>query len=119
MIDDEVDLLTALTLALRHEGYRVDPVSDGKTALARLAETRYDLILCDVRIPGLDGPEIFRQAKAIHPDMGKRIIFITGDTVSVATRRFLEESGAPYLDKPFELADLIEKVSATLKSNSG
>jgi DNA-binding LacI/PurR family transcriptional regulator/signal transduction histidine kinase/ActR/RegA family two-component response regulator len=119
MVDDEVDLLTALTLALRHEGYRVDPVSDGKTALARLAETRYDLILCDVRIPGLDGPEIYRQAKAIHPDMGKRIIFITGDTVSGATRRFLEESGAPYLDKPFELADLIEKVSATLRSNSG
>jgi CheY-like chemotaxis protein len=119
MVDDEIDLLTALTLALRHEGYRVDPVSDGKTALARLAETRYDLILCDVRIPGLDGPEIYRQAKAIHPDMGKRIIFITGDTVSGTTRRFLEESGAPYLDKPFELADLIEKVSATLRSNSG
>jgi len=118
MIDDEVDLLTALTLALRHEGYRVDPVSDGKTALARLTETRYDLILCDVRIPGLDGPEIYRQAKANHPDMGKRIIFITGDTVSVATRHFLEESGAPYLDKPFELADLIEKVSTTLKSSS-
>jgi len=118
MIDDEVDLLTALTLALRHEGYRVDPVSDGKTALARLTETRYDLILCDVRIPGLDGPEIYRQAKANHPDMGKRIIFITGDTVSAATRRFLEESGAPYLDKPFELADLIEKVSTTLKSGS-
>jgi signal transduction histidine kinase/ActR/RegA family two-component response regulator len=119
MIDDEVDLLTALTLALRHEGYRVDPVSDGKTALARLTETHYDLILCDVRIPGLDGPEIYRQAKAIHPDMGKRIIFITGDTVSAVTRRFLEESGAPYLDKPFELDDLIKKVSATLKSNSG
>jgi DNA-binding LacI/PurR family transcriptional regulator/signal transduction histidine kinase/ActR/RegA family two-component response regulator len=119
MIDDEVDLLTALTLALRHEGYRVDPVSDGKTALARLAETHYDLILCDVRIPGLDGPEIYRQAKATHPDMDKRIIFITGDTVSTATRRFLEESGAPYLDKPFELDDLIKKVSATLKSNSG
>jgi DNA-binding response OmpR family regulator len=109
----------ALTLALRHEGYRVDAVSDGKTALARLAETRYDLILCDVRIPGLGGPEIYRQAKATHPDMGKRIIFITGDTVSATTRRFLDESGAPYLDKPFELADLIKKVSATLKSNSG
>ncbi len=119
MIDDEVDLLTALTLALRHEGYRVDPVSDGKTALARLAETRYDLILCDVRIPGLDGTEIYRRAKATHPDMDKRIIFITGDTVSAATRHFLEESGAPYLDKPFELTDLIEKVSATLKSNLG
>ena len=50
--------------------------------------------------------------------MGKRIIFITGDTMSAATRRFLEESGAPYLDKPFELADLIEKVRTTLKSNS-
>ncbi len=119
MIDDEVDLLTALTLALRHEGYRVDPVSDGKMALARLAETRYDLILCDVRIPGLDGPEIYRQAKTIHPDMAKRIIFITGDTVSPTTRRFLEETGAPYLDKPFELADLIGKVSATLKSSAG
>jgi signal transduction histidine kinase/DNA-binding LacI/PurR family transcriptional regulator/ActR/RegA family two-component response regulator len=119
MIDDEIDLLTALTLALRHEGYRVDPVSDGQTALACLAETRYDLILCDVRIPGLDGPEIYRQAKAADPDMGKRVIFITGDTVSAVTRRFLEESGAPYLDKPFELADLIEKVNATLKSNSG
>ncbi len=112
VVDDEVEILEMLVRVLQREGYQVDAVRDGETALARLAETRYDLILCDVRMPGVDGPEIYRRVKAQEPELAQCIIFTTGDTISPATHRFLEEINASYLSKPFELADLIEKVRA-------
>jgi PAS domain S-box-containing protein len=112
VVDDEREILEMVVRALQREGYQVDAVSDGETALSRLAETDYDLILCDVRMSGLSGQEVYRQIAAQNLDLARCIIFITGDTVSPATRRFLEETGTSYLGKPFELADLLQKVQA-------
>jgi PAS domain S-box-containing protein len=112
VVDDEQEVLEMVVRTLRREGYQVDAVSDGETALNRLAETNYDLILCDVRMSGLSGQEVYRQIVAQNLDLARCIVFITGDTVSPATRRFLKETGASYLGKPFELADLLQKVQA-------
>jgi PAS domain S-box-containing protein len=112
VVDDEREILEMVVRALQREGYQVDAVSDGETALSRLAETDYDLILCDVRMSGLSGQEVYRQIAGQNLDLARCIIFITGDTVSPATRRFLEETGASYLGKPFELADLLQKVQS-------
>jgi PAS domain S-box-containing protein len=110
VVDDEREILEMVVRALQREGYQVDAASDGETALSRLAETDYDLILCDVRMSGLSGQEVYRQIAAQNLDLARCIIFITGDTVSPATHRFLEETGTSYLGKPFELADLLDKV---------
>jgi signal transduction histidine kinase/CheY-like chemotaxis protein len=107
VIDDEEDLLGFLTRALQREGYRVDAVSDGETALAHLADTDYKLIICDIRMPGLSGPEIFRRVQERDPASARRFMFITGDTVGAGTQRFLDEAGVAYLCKPFGLADFI------------
>ncbi len=112
VVDDEREILEMVVRALQREGYQVDAASDGETALSRLAETDYDLILCDVRMSGLSGQEVYRQIAAQDLDLARCIIFITGDTVSPATRRFLEETGTSYLGKPFELADLLQKVQS-------
>lgn len=117
LIDDEVDLLDVLIRALQIEGYQVDAVSNGEAALDRLNQNGYDLILCDVRMPGLSGLEIYEQMQGRFPELARRLVFITGDTVSPHTRRFLDETGAPYLDKPFELEDLIARVPVMLDSN--
>jgi len=113
-IDDEVEILEMLTRVLGRQGYQVDAVSDGESGLARMAEKHYDLILCDVRMPGLSGPEVYQRVRAQDPDLAQRIIFTTGDTISPATRRFLEETGVPYLSKPFFLTELLEKVQAAI-----
>ncbi len=115
VVDDEIDVLDFLMRALQSEGYRVDAVIDGEAALACLAETDYDLIVCDLRMPGLSGLEVFRQAQATDPNLAQRFMFITGDTVSPGTRSFLSETGAPYLVKPFGMADFVEKVRVLLE----
>lgn len=114
VVDDEQEVLELIARSLQREGYQVDAVSDGQTALSRISETSYDLILCDVRMSGLSGQDIYRMIADQDIDLLRRIIFITGDTMSPATRRFLEGTDAPYLDKPFELADLLKKVQTVI-----
>ena len=99
-----------MTRVLEREGYQVDAVSDGETGLTHLAETDYELIVCDIRMPGLNGLEVYRKVQDRKPDLARRFIFITGDSVSQATHRFLDESGAPYLCKPFGPSDLTQKI---------
>jgi two-component system NtrC family sensor kinase len=118
VIDDEVALLDFLIRVLKREGYRVDAVSDGERGLAHLAETCYDLILCDVRMPGLSGPEIYQQAHTQEPDMAQRFVFITGDSISPATQTFLEETGVPYLCKPFGPSELTKQLRSLLQKKT-
>jgi signal transduction histidine kinase/CheY-like chemotaxis protein len=110
VVDDEPDLLDFMTRALTREGYAVDTVSHAEQAMPRLAKTNYELIICDIRMPGLSGPELYRQVQAQDPDMARRFLFVTGDTVSHGTQEFLDKTGAPYLCKPFTLADLLEQL---------
>jgi PAS domain S-box-containing protein len=110
IIDDEPSLRQIIARSLKRENFDVDAVSNGETGLALLNRGNYDLILCDVRMPGLSGPDFYREVVELHPTMLGRIVFITGDTISPATRRFLEETKARWLTKPFELTDLMALV---------
>jgi two-component system NtrC family sensor kinase len=119
VVDDETDLLELLTRTLQGVGYQVDATGDGEMALAYLAKTEYNLIICDVRIPGTSGPEIYRKVQEQNSDLARRFIFITGDSVSPATHRFLEETGTTFLCKPFGPTDLIQKINGMLEAGSG
>jgi PAS domain S-box-containing protein len=114
VIDDEVNVLDVVSNALQRKGYAVDTAKNGAEGLALLSKAHYDLILCDIRMPGMSGPEFYRQAADRDPQLIKRVLFTSGDTISKASRRFLEESGASLLAKPFELNDLIERVHLAL-----
>lgn len=110
IIDDETSVLSVLTRTLKRAGYQVDAAGNGTSALAYLEKTRYDLILCDMRMPDLNGTELYWKVMEKDPEMAKRIIFTTGDVVSPSTRQFFEETSAVYLAKPFELKQLVEYV---------
>ena len=110
VIDDEPAVVEIIARALRRKGYQVDTANDGTSALACLYRTNYDLVLCDVRMPDMSGPDLYRQIKLKDAQMAARILFTTGDIVSPARRQFFDETGAPYLAKPFELDQLIERV---------
>ena len=83
----------------------MDLAANGRLALAKLDERAYDLILCDVRMPELDGPTLYRLLARQQPDLCSRVIFLTGDTLEPATQAFLEQSGAPCLTKPFTMVE--------------
>ena len=116
VIDDEAAILESTARVLRYQDYQVDTESDGAAALQRLQRQRYDLILCDVRMPGMSGVEFYQQLQKV-PGRGRSpepMLFITGDAVSPATREFLEETRISYLSKPFDLDQLLRAVSQML-----
>lgn len=114
VIDDEAGTAKALVRLFRRDGHRVDTVANGHLALAQLRQRSYDLILCDVRMPKLDGPGLYRSLAQDQPQLLPRFIFVTGDTLSPAAKAFLEDSQAPYLVKPFHAEEVRRVVQQVL-----
>jgi len=110
VVDDEPAILTFLKEVLGGEGYEVETTSSGEEALGMIKNKRYNLILSDIKLPGLSGIEIYEQIGKVALSLQKRVIFITGDVISADTRRFLERTKAPYVTKPFDIAGLKEGV---------
>jgi len=106
VIDDEPGVAEIIRDSLLADGHQVDVVTSGRAALERLLFRQYDAILSDVRMPDLDGPALYEAIRDRHPAKLARMAFITGDTMSPAIRRFLDEAGRPYLEKPVMPADL-------------
>ncbi|MPY87371.1 MAG: response regulator [Luteitalea sp.] len=109
LVEDEVALAAAVADALTDAGFLVDRAVDGQQALARVqAQAQaYDLIVCDLRMPRLDGPSFYRAIADKTPSLARRVVFVTGDVVGDDASRFLEESGCRWLAKPFRLGDLL------------
>src|SRR5688572_33132008 len=89
LIDDEPGFLKALAHSLRRDGYTVDTADNGNCALVQLEEHRYDVILCDLRMPELDGPTFYNILTSQYPHLRPRVIFLTGDTLSNDSMVFL------------------------------
>jgi CheY-like chemotaxis protein len=118
IVDDEVGISKGLAYLFRRDGHQVDTAANGNLALARLQEREYDLILCDLRMPELDGPGLYR-ALALHtPHLLRRFIFLTGDTLSPEAQTFLTHTGAVRLNKPFRAAEVRRVVQQTLQTLS-
>lgn len=109
LVEDDPLVSDALTQLLRCDGYQVDAVSNGVLALAQLAGRDYDVIVCDVSLPELDGPGLYRGVSAIAPHLLPRFIFITGHDV-VAGEEALAQVTAPLLHKPFEIDALQQAI---------
>jgi signal transduction histidine kinase/CheY-like chemotaxis protein len=106
VVDDEPDLAEILVEELEHDGHRVEIASNGAEALRRLERQAFDLVVSDTKMPGMDGMELYRELERRFPALRRRIIFVTGDVLDPAKQRFVEETRAPFLTKPFDLADL-------------
>ena len=107
VVEDEAALGTAVAEALGDVGFAVDRAGDGEEALARVKEKPYDLIVCDLKMPRLDGKAFYRTIAVTHPALARRIVFVTGDVAGTDAERFLEDSGCRWLAKPFRLRDLL------------
>ena len=115
VIDDEVATVKALVSVCHSDGHAVDTAANGVQALEKLRERSYDLLLCDMHMPALDGPGLYRALAQAHPHLLSRFILLTGDTLSPEAQEFLAASGAPYLAKPFRAVELRRVVRHTLQ----
>jgi two-component system NtrC family sensor kinase len=120
VIDDEPEISMLLAQALRRAAYDCDVVSDGRAgqALIDKAPQRYAGVVCDLRMPELDGPGLFRWMAVHHPRLAQRTVFVTGDALGPVAGRFLAESGRPVLEKPFTPADIVHIVDEMLSRNA-
>jgi DNA-binding response OmpR family regulator len=114
IVEDERALAAAVAEALMDAGLKVDHASDGQEALAHVRNTNYDVVICDLKMPRVDGMTLYRAIAATTPALARRVIFVTGDVAGTDAERFLEDSGCRWLAKPFRLSDLLRAVRETL-----
>jgi len=110
VVEDEAKLASAVVDALRDARYIVDHAPDGEDALAKVKAQAYDLVICDLKMPRVDGMAFYRMLSAAAPGLSKRVIFVTGDVAGTDAETFLQQSGCRWLAKPFRLGDLLRAV---------
>src|SRR6266511_476936 len=106
LVDDEEGLRRAVLSFLKRRGMHAIAVEDGGDALRVLRRERFDVIVSDVRMPGMSGGEFLERLRREHPAMVNRLIFTTGDTFAADTATLLRDAGVPSLVKPYDFAQL-------------
>jgi len=110
VVEDEAQLASAVVEALRDAGYLVQHAADGEEALQKVKAEPFDLVICDLKMPRVDGMSFYRTLEAATPRLSRRVIFVTGDVAGTDAEKFLEETGCRWLAKPFRLSDLLRAV---------
>ncbi len=110
LVDDEPAIREVGARSLQRAGFAVEVAGNGEAALELLQRRRFDVILSDIKMPGLGGEALYRRLEALRIPALDRFIFISGDIVADATSAFLAETGRPYVTKPFELKELVATV---------
>ncbi len=114
VVEDEPTVSDLISDVMSEMGFRVDTLLDSREAFDRLKDHEYDLIICDLRMPHLDGPGLYHELLRRGSPFQHRLLFVTGDTMSPRSLEFLNSSGVPYLAKPFLVEELKEAVRRAL-----
>jgi signal transduction histidine kinase len=114
VVEDEAQLANAVVDSLRDAGYVVDHAHDGEEALLKVQAQPFDAVVCDLKMPRMDGKTFYRTLAATTPGLARRVIFVTGDVAGTDAETFLDESGCRWLAKPFRLGDLLRTVRDVL-----
>jgi len=113
LVDDEPALREAARRYLERSGIATDVASDGQAALEALGAHVYDVIISDVRMPGMNGRDFIARLKKDRPELLRRLILSTGDTFAEDTAGLVAETGVPTLVKPFDFDTLERMVRKT------
>jgi two-component system, OmpR family, response regulator RegX3 len=112
IVEDEPAISEAVEYALRAEGFEVEAVDDGNTALAQARARAYDLLVLDLMLPGLSGVEVCRQLRDENP---VPILMLTAKDAEVDRVLGLEVGADDYVTKPFSVPELVARVRALLR----
>jgi two-component system, NtrC family, sensor kinase len=114
VVDDEEGLGQLLGRLLRDLGYQASVVHSGKAALELLNQHHFDLILSDIKMPGISGFDLHDQLREMRPELAQRMVFVSGDTLSPATQNRIAQSGNLLIAKPFAIDSIAETLTRLL-----
>jgi DNA-binding response OmpR family regulator len=112
LVDDEPDLLEPVGYSLRQHGFEVDTAGDGEEALEQARSGAYDLLICDVMMPGMLGTDVCR---ILRSESDIPIILLTAKDAEIDRVLGLELGADDYVTKPFSAAELVSRVRALLR----
>ncbi|MGC2769930.1 MAG: response regulator [Candidatus Acidiferrum sp.] len=114
LIEDEPSVSAFVRSALERKGYRVIQASTGAEGLKQLATESFAGVISDIRMPGdTNGADVHQWIQRNRPELGSRIILISGDTANSETQSLLSGSSTPCIEKPFRVQQLISTVEKT------
>jgi signal transduction histidine kinase/CheY-like chemotaxis protein len=122
IIDDEAPVRASLRRVFERQGWSVEEAADGAGGLTALLDTAaapHDVVLCDLKMPGLSGIDLYHTLRMTRPELVSRVVFASGDTASPETAAFLESTPCPFLEKPFELSELTAVVARVRSQQAG
>jgi DNA-binding NtrC family response regulator len=111
VIEDEAYVMQFIQTALQRSGYRIVTANSAIAGLKLLEADQFSGVISDMRTPGgASGADVHAWIAAHRPELKGKLLFITGDTVNEDTMEALASTGAPYIEKPFRVHELIEIV---------
>jgi two-component system NtrC family sensor kinase len=114
VVDDELSIRALTREILSARGYTVEVARGGEEALRMIEDAPYDLVVSDVRMPGVDGAEFYARAGELRPELQERFIFITGDIDNERIAALRRRPGVGLIEKPFGAAGLLRAVREAL-----
>ena len=118
VVEDEPTVARLIADVLEDEGFQVDVLLDGYEALHRAEQEIYDLVICDMKMPNIDGQHFYSSLVESRNPLRKKFLFVTGDVIAAQTHEFLERHQLPHVAKPFRVEELTEKVRLVLADTS-
>ena len=115
VVDDEEEIRTLAEELLRNDGYAVETASSGEKAIDALARRRFDVVVSDWKMPGMNGIQFYEHLLTADRPAASRVCFMTGDVVNDAFQEFLRRHGRPCLPKPFSIKDFQNAVADLLE----
>ena len=111
-MDDDPEILDLLATMIVTVGHVADTAVDGRAALEKIAACEYDLILCDIIMPGLDGVGLYEALQRRWPHLLGRLVFISGyaDALDDRLSGFIAQNNLPIISKPFKRAQISEAI---------
>ena len=114
VVEDETTVADLIADVLREEGMNVDVLLDGRKAVEAARSARYDLVICDLKMPEMDGQSFYGKLQQDQNPLREHVLFVTGDLLAQRTQEFLERHHLPHLAKPFRVEELTAAVRQVL-----
>jgi two-component system, NtrC family, sensor kinase len=107
IVDDEPGIRRIVGRFLRKCGYQVEEAGTGRAAVGALQVSPFDAVISDLRMPGFSGKDLFDHVRREHPELVSRFVLTSGDMLRKETQQFVQQADCLYLEKPYELTDLL------------